>query len=150
MGSEKFVHRPGGVLVHVLEDVSVPSEGHRRVGVAKHPGDRVEWDALPQGQSTSGVSQVVEANIYGRAGLLEESPERITESRLRILPFVFGKTRPGSAQEVAAILSSSCLARCVLRTSTVRGPMCILRSLPVLVVETRVLVRVSAERLTVM
>ena len=62
--------------MHVLEDVSVPSEGHRRVGVAKHPRDRVEWDALPQGQSTSGVSQVVEANVYRKAGLLEESPER--------------------------------------------------------------------------
>ena len=96
------------------------------------------------------MSQVVEANVYRKAGLLEKSPERITESRLRILPFVFGKTRPGSIQEAAAILSSSCLARCPLSTSTVRGPMWILRSLPVLVVETRVLVRVSAERQTTM
>ena len=69
----------------------------------------------------------------------------MTESRLRIFPFVFGKTRPGPVQEVAAILYSSCLARCALRTSTVRGPIRILRSLPVLVVETRVFVRVSAE-----
>ena len=44
--------------------------------MAKHPRDRVEWDALPQGQSTSGVSQVVEANVYRKAGLLEESPKR--------------------------------------------------------------------------
>src|SRR5829696_1168942 len=84
------------------------------------------------------------------ASLRNRRSERITESRLRIFPFVFGKTRPGSIQEAAAILSSSCLARCPLSTSTVRGPMWILRSLLVLVVETRVLVRVSAERLTVM
>src|SRR5215204_1193803 len=84
------------------------------------------------------------------ASLRNRRSERITESRLRIFPFVFGKTRPGSIQEAAAILSSSCLARCPLSTSTVRGPMWILRSLLVSVVETRVLVRVSAERLTVM
>jgi hypothetical protein len=51
---------------------------------------------------------------------------------------------------IVLILSSSCLARCALSTSTVRGPMWILRSLLVLVVETHVFVRVSAERLTVM
>src|SRR5215208_1925910 len=89
--------------------------------------------------------------FFGRAASSRNRlSDRIREWRLRILPFVFGKTRPESAQEAAAILSSSCLARCALSTSTVRGPMRILRSLPVLVVETRVFVRVSAERLTVM
>jgi phage-related protein len=76
--------------------------------------------------------------------------ERTAESRLRILPFVLGKTKPGSSQLEAFIRSSRCLARCALRTSTVRGPMWILLTLPVLVVETRVFVQVSAERLRVM
>jgi hypothetical protein len=30
---EEVVHSPGGVIAHFLEDVSVPPEGHRRVGV---------------------------------------------------------------------------------------------------------------------
>jgi hypothetical protein len=61
--------------------------------------------------------------FFGRsASSRSRLSERITESRRRILPFVFGKTRPGSAQEVATILSSSCLARCALSTSAVRGP----------------------------
>src|SRR5215211_8326616 len=74
-GSEKFVHRPGGVIAHVLEDVSIPPEGHRRVGVAKHPRDRVERYALAQGQGAGGVTQVVESDIYWEVSLLEESPE---------------------------------------------------------------------------
>ena len=69
---KELVHRLGGVLAHVLEDVGVPSEGHRRVGVAEHPGNRVERDALPQGQSAGGVTQVVEADLYREAGLLKE------------------------------------------------------------------------------
>jgi hypothetical protein len=72
---EKLVHRPGGVLAHILEDVGVPSEGHRRVGVAEHPGDRVERNALPQGQSAGGVTQVVEADVCRETRLLEVVPE---------------------------------------------------------------------------
>jgi hypothetical protein len=34
---EELVHRPGGVLAYILEDVGVPPEHHRRVGVADHP-----------------------------------------------------------------------------------------------------------------
>ena len=30
---KEFVHRPRCVLAYVLEDVSIPPEGHRRVGV---------------------------------------------------------------------------------------------------------------------
>jgi hypothetical protein len=28
---EELVHRPGGVLAHVLQDVGIPPEGHRRI-----------------------------------------------------------------------------------------------------------------------
>ena len=70
MGSEELVHRPGGVLAHILEDVGVPSEGHRRVGMAEHPGDRVERNCLPQGQGAGGVPQVVEADAYREVGFL--------------------------------------------------------------------------------
>ena len=31
VGVKKFVQRSGGILAHILEDVGVPSEGHRRV-----------------------------------------------------------------------------------------------------------------------
>jgi hypothetical protein len=62
VGSEKFVHCLQRVLAHILEDVGVPPEGHRRVGVAEQLGDRVERDALPQGEGAGGVTQVVEAN----------------------------------------------------------------------------------------
>src|SRR5215207_8026529 len=74
--------------------------------------------------------------------------ERITESRRRTLPRVLGKARSGAAHEGAAIRSSSCRALCALTASAVRGPMPTLRSSPVLVVEIRVFVRVSAERRT--
>jgi hypothetical protein len=43
--------------------------------VAVHPGDRVYRDALPQNQSAGGVTQVMEADLYREASLLEESPE---------------------------------------------------------------------------
>jgi hypothetical protein len=72
---KELVHRPGGILSHILEDVGVPSEGHRRVGVAEHPGDRVERNALAQRQGAGGVPQVVEADAYREAGLLQKSPE---------------------------------------------------------------------------
>ena len=36
----------------------------------------MERDALPQGQGAGSVTQVVEANLYREASLLEESPER--------------------------------------------------------------------------
>jgi hypothetical protein len=48
-GLKELVHRPGGVFAHILEDVGVSSEGHRRAGVSEHPGYRMERDALPQG-----------------------------------------------------------------------------------------------------
>ena len=76
--------------------------------------------------------------------------ERTMVSRRRILPFVLGKTRPGSSQLEAFMRSSSWQARWRLRTSTMRGPIRTRRSSAVIVVETRVFVRVSAERLTVM
>ena len=60
---EELVHRPGGVLAHIFEDVGVAPEGHCRIGMAEHLGDRVERDALPQGQSAGNVTQVVGANL---------------------------------------------------------------------------------------
>ena len=39
---EKVIHRPTALILHVLEDVGIAPEGHRRIGVAEHPGDRVE------------------------------------------------------------------------------------------------------------
>ena len=60
-------------------------------------------------------------------GVRRRVPDLVRLSRRRILPLVLGKTRPGSAQALAVILSSSYLARCALRTSAVRGPMWILR-----------------------
>ena len=66
---------PGGVLAHVLEDVSVFPEGHRRVGVAEQFGHRVEWNALMQGQGAGGVAQVVEASwpLAGHPEVMEIS-----------------------------------------------------------------------------
>ena len=69
MGSEKFVHRLGGIVTHVVEDVSVAAEHHRWVSMAEHPGDRVERNALLQGQSASGVTQVMKADLRRKAGL---------------------------------------------------------------------------------
>jgi hypothetical protein len=65
----------GDVLAYIFEDVGVPPEGPRRVGVAEHPGDIVERDTLPQGQGAGGVAQVVEADLYRETRLLEELPE---------------------------------------------------------------------------
>jgi hypothetical protein len=50
VGSEELVHRPGSIIAHIIEDVGIPSKGHRRVGVAKRPGDRVKRNFLPPGQ----------------------------------------------------------------------------------------------------
>ena len=41
MGSKELVHSPGGVLLHVVENIGVSSEGHREVGVADHLADDV-------------------------------------------------------------------------------------------------------------
>src|SRR5215212_2416982 len=75
--------------------------------------------------------------------------ERVTESARRILPFMLGKTRPGSSQTFAATRSLRWRARWALRTSAVRGPIRTRRSWPVLVVVTRTVeVLVFAERRT--
>jgi hypothetical protein len=34
---KELVHLPGGALAHIREDVGVPPEGHRRIGVAPSP-----------------------------------------------------------------------------------------------------------------
>ena len=34
---EKLVHRPGGIIVHILKDVGVSPERHRGIGVALSP-----------------------------------------------------------------------------------------------------------------
>src|SRR3712207_6211420 len=111
----------------MVEDVSVPSEGHRRASATEHPGDRVERDALAQGQGAGGVTQVVEADLYREAGPLEESTER---AHPRVAPadlaFRVREDQTRVRPRGRRILSSSCLARCVLRISTVRGPMRIL------------------------
>ena len=39
MGSDEVVHRPPGILTHVVEDVGVAPQGHCRVGVAKRLGE---------------------------------------------------------------------------------------------------------------
>ncbi len=46
---KELVHRPAALILHVLEDVGVAPEGHRRIGVAEHLGDGVQGHALAEG-----------------------------------------------------------------------------------------------------
>ena len=55
MGSEKFVHRPGGIVAHVVEDVCVAAERNPRASMADHLGDRVERNALAERQGAGGI-----------------------------------------------------------------------------------------------
>ena len=56
MGSEKFIHRPGGIVAHVVEDVGVTAERHRRVSMAEHLGARVKGNPLAERQGACGMS----------------------------------------------------------------------------------------------
>ena len=53
------------VLAHILEDVGVPPEGHRQVGVAEHPGDCVERDACKAKVPTESRQQISPL-VFGR------------------------------------------------------------------------------------
>lgn len=58
-----------------VEDMGVAPERHGRVGVPEHLGDRVYGDTLAYGQGGGGVAEVVEADLAGETGLLEEALE---------------------------------------------------------------------------
>jgi hypothetical protein len=111
----------------------------------------VERDALPQGQGAGGMTEVVEADVHRETGFLEESPMRAhhgvapADLAFRVREDQAGVLPAGSLHSHLALLGAVCL-----EDLDGVGADVILRSLPVLVVETRVFVRVSAERLTVM
>jgi hypothetical protein len=64
----ELVHRPGGLIAHVLEDLSVPPQSHRRVGVVKRRGDGEERHALADVR-------------HSPTSLRKHFRERITENR---------------------------------------------------------------------
>ena len=106
-GLEEFVHRPGGLVTHVLEHVGVAPERHGGILVTEHLRDPVDRTTGAQGISRDGVSEIVEADVGGSpAAARRACSDRITESRRRTLPRVLGKTQPGSAHACAAMRST--------------------------------------------
>ena len=73
MGSEEFVHRPGGVLTHVVEHVGVAPQGHGGVRVTEHFGDGVERNTLPKRQRSGGVPEIVKAHPGRESSFFQEA-----------------------------------------------------------------------------
>src|SRR5918998_1572340 len=94
---ERGVHRAGGSIAHVGQDVAVDVEGEAYVGMPEEVLDELGVDALAQQEGGARVPEVVEAGPCGQAGALQGGLERAGE-------VTTGERRPDRGTEDEAVV----------------------------------------------